>query len=379
MNVSADLSDERTWLGIALAAVAALVAGVFAFPRLVYDRFLWQYFWGPVYADAHNARCAVQRDVGIDILGSASACQAAAERGLAVAYPGYTLVSEAGYMITLLFALIGVLLLLRRLEIADDKNLVLALVPFMLFGGALRVVEDANDAVPAGVDAAISYPENVLLISPIIYVTVFVVTLAALLGSKKLESAGYVDEYTHALTAIGTGAFLATFGYLVALSFTTEFVALHVQVLLTVVFLATVISIALYKLADLYSPKINAGTGVVGLVVLWGHAIDGVANVIAADWLPVLGVHLEYGAKHPVNRIIIAVTDQFLPEGLASAMGTSWPFLVVKMAVALLVISLFDERLFDESPRYAVLLMVAVVAVGLGPGTRDMIRTTFGI
>jgi uncharacterized membrane protein len=39
----------------------------------------------------------------------------------------------------------------------------------------------------------------------------------------------------------------------------------------------------------------------------------------------------------------------------------------------------FDEQFFDESPRYAVMLLMAILAVGLGPGTRDMIRVTLGI
>jgi uncharacterized membrane protein len=33
----------------------------------------------------------------------------------------------------------------------------------------------------------------------------------------------------------------------------------------------------------------------------------------------------------------------------------------------------------EESPRFAVMLLEAIVAVGLGPGTRDMVRIAFGI
>jgi uncharacterized membrane protein len=51
----------------------------------------------------------------------------------------------------------------------------------------------------------------------------------------------------------------------------------------------------------------------------------------------------------------------------------------VKLVVALAVVWIFDEQIFEDNPRYAILLLVAIVAVGLGPGTRDMIRATFGI
>ncbi|PSP52096.1 hypothetical protein BRC60_01005, partial [Halobacteriales archaeon QH_1_68_42] len=117
-----------------------------------------------------------------------------------------------------------------------------------------------------------------------------------------------------------------------------------------------------------------------GLVVLWAHAIDGVANVVAADWLPALGHPIDsYSAKHVINRLIIDVTRTVQPAELSAAIGTSWPFLVVKLAVAVAIVWLFNETIFEESPRYAVLLLVAASAVGLGPGTRDILRVTFAI
>ncbi len=64
---------------------------------------------------------------------------------------------------------------------------------------------------------------------------------------------------------------------------------------------------------------------------------------------------------------------------MTGVIGTAWPFLFVKIAAALAVVWVFDEQIFEESPRYAILLLIAIVAVGLGPGTRDMLRATFGI
>jgi uncharacterized membrane protein len=51
----------------------------------------------------------------------------------------------------------------------------------------------------------------------------------------------------------------------------------------------------------------------------------------------------------------------------------------VKLVAATVVVWVFDEQIFEESPRYTMLLLVAVLAVGLGPGTRDMLRATFGV
>jgi uncharacterized membrane protein len=369
---------ERTWLGAFAAAVAALVVGSVVATERVYDQFIWKYFWGPVYSDANNARCAVLTGDGIDLHATAAACRAATG---VVAETGYTTVSTVGYMLVLVFMLGGVYLLIDRLEVGGDRRLFLSLVPFMLFGGAVRVVEDATDAaVAAGVEPVISYPLNVLFISPIIYVTVFLVTLGALLASMWLESQGTVRNRYRALAGFGLGILALTLAYLFTVAFTREYVAFYPQILVVDVGLASVLAYGIYRVADRFEPAINAGTGVVGLGILWAHAIDGVANVVAADWLPELGHPIEaYGAKHVANRAIIDVTQAIQPASVSAAIGTSWPFLFVKLGVALGIVWLFDERIFEESPRYAVLLLVAAAAVGLGPGTRDILRVTFAI
>jgi uncharacterized membrane protein len=375
-----EVLSERTWLGGALALVGGLVVGSLALPELVYDRFVWQYFWGPIYSDANNAVCAVKDGGSVELLGSTAACRAAAETGV-VAYTGYTTVSTVGYMVILLFAILGVLHLLDRIEVGEDRRLVVALLPFMLFGGALRVVEDVTDsAVRAGVEPILTYPLNTLFISPIIYVTVFLVTLVAVLASLRLGSADVVRNRYRALGGIGAAVLGVTLAYLFWVAFTTDYVDFYPQVLVVDVGLASVLAYALYVGADRYDPEINRGTAAAGLVVLWAHAIDGVANVVAADWLPALGHPIDsYSAKHVINRLIIDVTRTVQPAELSAAIGTSWPFLVVKLVVAVAIVWLFNETIFEESPRYAVLLLVAASAVGLGPGTRDILRVTFAI
>jgi uncharacterized membrane protein len=375
-----EVLTPRGWVGAAAALVGALVAGSLLFPRLVYDRFVWQYFWGPVYSDANNARCGVRTAGGVELHGSDAACQAAADGGI-VAYTGYTTVSTLGYMLVLLFALVGVYHLIDGLDVGHDRALIVSLVPFMLFGGALRVVEDVTDAATAaGVDPVLTYPENTLFISPVIYVTVFAVTVGALLVSVRLESDEVVPEYHRAMLGTGTAVLGLTLAYLVWVATTKPYAEFHPRILVVDIGLASVLAYGIYVAADRYEPGVHAGTGSAGLVVLWAHAIDGVANVVAADWLPTLGHPLEsYSAKHVVNRAIISVTETVQPAAVSAAVGTSWPFLVVKLVVALAVVWLFDEVIFEETPRYAVLLLVAASAVGLGPGTRDMLRVTFAI
>jgi uncharacterized membrane protein len=377
----ADRTDPvRAWLTAAAVGLVALGGGALAFPGWVYDRFVWQYFWGPVYADANGARCAVMDGGTAELLFESTACEAALARGAIYAEPGYTFVSEAGYAVVLLFMLVGVYLLLDRLGLGERRGFFFALLPFMFFGGALRVVEDANDAATAaGVEPLLAYPANVLVISPVIYFSMFVLSLAALLGSVALSRRGTIERYEPTLAAVGTVILVLTVAYLGYLAAATEYVGFFPQMPVLTLGLASLLAGGIYLAIERSRPGLNAGTRYIGLVVLWSQAIDGVANVLAADWATAIGLPFAYSAKHPVNQIIVGATETVFPPSVIEAIGDSWPFPLVKLALAVGVLWLFDESIFAESRRYALLLLVAIVAVGLGPGTRDMLRATFGI
>ncbi|PSP73931.1 hypothetical protein BRC86_07515 [Halobacteriales archaeon QS_3_64_16] len=371
----------RAWVLAAIAGTVALLGGALAFPRAVYDRFIWQYFWGPVHADAAGARCAVRAGSDVRLRDSADACATAVSRGAIVAEPGYTVVSEIGYAVILLFMLLGVWFMLRELDLGRDRAFFFALLPFMFFGGALRVVEDANVALAAGGESAISYPLSTIIISPVIYFTVFAVTLAAVLASVWLarEQRFDVQEYSRPLLWAGIAVLAGTIVLLFALAVGTRSVAFYPQMSILVLGITTLVAGGVWAGVRRFAPEITYGTAGIGFVILWGHTLDGVANVIASDWAQAIGLPFEYSAKHPVNRFIIDATQGILPPSLTATIGTAWPFLLVKIVAALAVVWLFDETIFEESPRYAILLLVAILAVGLGPGTRDMLRATFGI
>jgi uncharacterized membrane protein len=370
------VDPERLWAGGVGVGLLGLVLGALAFPEAVYDGFVWHYFWGPVQADANSAVCAIRPGSTVEYIYDAGACANAAEP---VAYPGYTLVSEIGYMITLLVALAGVVFLLRRLDLGTDREFFYALLPFVFLGGALRVVEDANDAVPAG-EALISYPLNTLLISPIIYFTVFGLTLGTVVVAVGAERAGVIERYARPLLGAGIALLAVTLGYLTSLRLSgAEGVEFYPQVLVVVLVGATAAALANWALVERVAPQVNAGTGLIGLVILWGHAVDGVANVVGLDWMTALGAGPNLVPKHPVNQFVVDVTAATLPASVLAVTGDTWPFLLVKLVAATFVLWVFEEEIFEESPRYTMLLLVAVLAVGLGPGTRDMLRATFGV
>jgi uncharacterized membrane protein len=356
-----DADPEQLWAAVVGALVLVLGGGSLLFPETVYDSFIWHYFWGPVQADAFNAACAVRPGSTVEYLYSSAECSAATEP---VAEPGYTIVSEVGYMISLLLTVSGVVFLLQRLGIGGERGLFWAMVPFMMLGGGLRTVEDAHNAIG---DTWFDYPLNTLLISPVIYFTVFGIALAGILASIWLARQDYVSRYDYALGALGTVAFLLSIAYLAVLAVTESEVTFYPLVLAAMVALAAAATLTTWYAIVRFAPEINEGTGLAGAMVLVAHAVDGAANVIGLDYLMALGVPYNLVPKHPANQFIV---DLF---------GAAWPFLVVKMVAATFVVWVFDGQLAEESPRYTILLLIAVASVGLGPGTRDLLRSVFGV
>ncbi|MDR9431504.1 MAG: DUF63 family protein [Natronomonas sp.] len=377
MELPDGIDPARAWLAAFLGGLVVVATAAVAFPRRVYDGFLWRYFWGPVDADAHGATCAVRAGGATERLYSQTACSAA--DGVS-AVPGYTTVSTASYAIVLVFMLVGVLLLLRRLNVRLTPQFYVALLPYMLLGGALRVVEDTNVAfLRADAGMLLPYPPVALIISPFIYFVMFAFTLAALVFVFLLSRRGVLDEYEPSLAAIGAVSLSATIGWLLYISATSEIVDFVPAVTIITLCGATLIAAVFWWASNRYAPVINEGTGYIGALIVWGHSVDGIANVLSLDWTDALGVGVTYSSKHVVNEATVRITESLQPAWLSEAIGTAWPFLLIKVAAAIFVVWVFNDEIFDDSPRYAYLLLIAILAVGLGPGTRDMIRATLAI
>ncbi len=375
-----ELSDRidpaRAWVAVAGAITTLLVLGSALFPSRVYAGFLWRYYWGPVVADGtRGAECAVRHNGETTFYGSVAQCQEAA--GYA-ATPGYTTVSTVTYALVLVFMLVGVYLLIKRLDFDYSPATFYALVPFVFFGGALRVVEDVSVAVGPDSPVAIPFPLSALFISPFIYFTVFFVTLSGVLGGIALARRGVVERFQVPLAAVGAVVLTMTLAWLAYAVQATDVVGFNAIVPLVTLGGATLLAGATWVVIEQFAPHVNRGTGYMGLVIIWGHLVDGIANVLSLDFGPELGLPA-YGPKHVVNGFIHNFTPKVQPAWLTETIGGTWPFIVVKLAAAVFVVWVFDERIFDESPGYALLLLVTVLAVGLGPGSRDFLRATLGI
>jgi Predicted membrane protein len=365
-------TDERRYLGGVGSLLAILSIGAAVWPQVVYDRFIWRYFWGPVQADALGSRCVI-REGGTVVTGETAArCTLAPGP---VAYPGYTVVSEVGYMVVLLVGIAGAILLLRRLAITVDAELILALVPLMIFGGGLRVLEDYLDAA---VDPLLLYPWNTLLISPVIYLTVFVVALVVVLGGVATARRADASPARVVTLAGGTLAAIPP-AILIERAVSTSAVMLYPQVIAVVVVGTAAAVLVVMRILTQLRPRLVRGREMLAMVVIGAHGLDGLANVVGLDWMPALDAGPNLIAKHPANQFVVDVTSAIQPAGLTAVIGDTWPFLAIKLVAAVVILWVFEPEFIEESPQFSGLLLVAIIAVGLGPGTRDVLRATFGI
>jgi len=368
---------EKAWAAVVAALALAGTLGSLLFPKQVYDQFIWRYYWGPVAADGKGAECAVREGGETEYLYSSTECASASG---VLAEPGYTVVSTVSYAVLLILLLAGVYFLIERLDINADVEKLYPLFPWVLFGGALRTVEDASIAILAETgDPALPFPWTAAIISPFIYVTVFVLAVVAIVASVWLERDDRVERWERPFGATGAALFGIAVASLSYLAITTDAVSFKPLVLIVVLLGATAATALAWWVTEEYWPEVNVGTGITGTLVIWGHSIDGFANVISLDWSEEFDLVHDYEPKHVVNSGIQDVTGAIQPGWLNDAIGVTWPFIPVKVVAAVVVLWLFNDEILDESPRYGVLMLLAVLAVGLGPGTRDVHRATFGV
>lgn len=98
----------------------------------------------------------------------------------------------------------------------------------------------------------------------------------------------------------------------------------------------------------------------VGQLVVFGHALDGVSTAIGVT-------RLGFGERSPLSQIILELGVPSIP-----VLGEAWLFVLVKLAVAGGVVSLFAPTV-REAPREGLLLVAFVAAVGLGPAVHNLL------
>lgn len=128
------------------------------------------------------------------------------------------------------------------------------------------------------------------------------------------------------------------------------------------VVVSVVVSALTWELLRRRRPAIVEAAGTAGLLVVFGHGVDGVSTAIGYD---LLGA----GERTPLPAFILNVGGR-LPT--AEIIGAGWLFVLVKLVLAAGIVVLFRDILTDTPIRGRVLLFL-IAAVGLGPGAHNIV------
>ncbi|MDO9033619.1 MAG: DUF63 family protein [Methanoregula sp.] len=257
----------------------------------------------------------------------------------------YNIVDTLTYAVILIVAVFLIYRWIDRTGFPVDGKFVLATVPFVIFGGLLRVVEDTG---------FITSDLHLLLVTPLIFFVMFFFTIAALFISRTLERAGIIASYHTGYAGIGAiscilaAAFLAWFGF--------TYTQVSVSILLIILALAIVTSCAVWGFMR-YVIKWEYASDPLYCVLIFGQLLDASATSYGIDLHSIV-----YTEAHVVGGALIAWT------------GTAFSMFPLKLAVLFPAVYILQLYRKEAPPVLWHLILLAMIIVGFGPGVRGMVR-----
>ncbi|MDS0241350.1 MULTISPECIES: DUF63 family protein [unclassified Haloferax] len=316
------------WLLYLLAPVSLVVLGLALVPELVYDRYIWQYLWGPVVADG--------------------AGEPVTHEGIR-AVKGYNPVNTITYVTIMLYALPGVREFFTAFDIDLDVGLAYGLAPILVAGGVMRALEDAE---------LLFRPLNLLFITPPIYFTVAAITTAALLIGVLLRQ-HFDSEHAVPLACGTVGTVWSIAGVVVALSFGLgSGRPFRPLVPVATVGIAALFVAGFYLTGDRLDRRYLQHP--LTLLLVFGQMLDAAQNLLGVTFFG-------YTPKLFITQVVYEATN-----------FSGSTFLLKFAAVALIVwtVGSGDE---DLTSRWSWIILFVATAVGLPQGVRGMLRVTMGV
>ncbi|MDY6788900.1 MAG: DUF63 family protein [Candidatus Nanohaloarchaea archaeon] len=319
------MKRKNMWI---LASSAVLIAGIALASYLSESvlLFLWEYIWGPIVADANNQYTAVYRGVE--------------------AVRNYNVVDTSLYAVLVVITAFGAYNFFQKLGLKVNKSLVFSITPFVIFGEFLRVMDDA---------AIVSYPYSTLLIFPISGFIIFFVALGIIYLLKKLEDKGTIKDYRKPVLYTSTGLSLIAGAILLRYGLNNGFNSNISGLILTpVILISAVLTLQKFMSGIWPDTFINSS---VGMLATASHVLDGSVTAFSIE-------SMGYSEKHVVAEGIIEVT------------GNAYYFLAVKIAVILAILGMIPR---EDDREFKLVVLLFIILVGLGPGTRDIVRAILGV
>ncbi|MFH0968505.1 MAG: DUF63 family protein [Methanobacteriota archaeon] len=257
----------------------------------------------------------------------------------------YTLVDTLTYAVILIFCVWCIYRWLTRNNISVDREFVYALIPWVILGGFLRVVEDTGVAGPQW---------GILLTTPLIFFLILVLAAPTLWGMWKLESRGVLTRFKQSFGVIGLLASLLTLGFLIWYGITET--RLDVGVAGIILSMAVVTTVLVYGLLRYVFGWEYVSDRLYQLLI-FGHMLDASATSYGIDLHTV-----PYVEQHVIGSTLIAMT------------GTAFVMFPLKLLVIIPGIWILEQYHRSDDSGIWYLILLAMIMVGMAPGIRDMLR-----
>jgi uncharacterized membrane protein len=258
----------------------------------------------------------------------------------------YNTVETITYALILIAALYLIYRWFKQSEFEIDGRFVLATLPWVIFGGVLRVVQDTH---------MIQGDIQFLLVTPFIYVVIFLYAFGVLLLSRQLEKSGFIDNYLKVYA--GAGIFSVFIAALVLVAWGMNHTRIDLYVLTVIPLMAASATFAVWAFMR-YILAWKYVADPLYVTLLFGQLLDASATSYGIDLHP--GVR--YIEQHVVGSQLIDLT------------GTAFVMFPLKLVVLFPAIYVMQMYRKEANPAFWHLVLLAMITVGFAPGVRDMVR-----
>ncbi len=243
----------------------------------------------------------------------------------------YTPVNTITYGIILIVAVYGLFKILRFLKVDIDKKFLIGVLPFIIYGGWTRALNDH----------AIGIYNSIIFCSPPIYFLVFAMGLASLLIGLFVQRINIHITYEKVMLVIGSLLLI----YNATLTNITNFQGFSYDIVLISFWLA--IFLGLHKLKPRFLSLENA-------IIISSHLLDASSSFVAITFFGFYEQHV-------------------LPGFLIENFG-AWTLFPLKIIVVWLVLHYIDKS--KEDRFYKNYLKIIIFILGLALGIRDFLTVS---
>ncbi len=258
----------------------------------------------------------------------------------------YNAVETITYALILIVAVYLIYRWFKKSGFPLDGPFVLATLPYIVFGGMLRVIQDAD---------MIQSDLQFLIVTPFIYFLIFFYTVGILILSHQLETRGLISNYLRVYAGVGIFSVLSV--ALVLISWGMTHTRIDLFVLAVILLMAAAATLMVFACMR-YVLRWQYVTDPLYISLLFGQLLDASATSFGIDLHP----SVQYIEQHVVGSALIDWTH------------TGFVMFPLKLAVLFPAVYIMETYRKEANPAFWHLVILAMIVVGLAPGIRDMTR-----